>query len=93
MAERWILLNLLQLEIKRLNCSPTTPSTAMRERGLKLDRPHLVQARSMEARGLLPRDEAWEACAGVDDSWDLGFFFALHSVAGSTLTGSPSHRS
>jgi hypothetical protein len=47
----------------------------MPERGLKLDRLDMVQApfgklRSMEARGLLPRDEAW---AGVDDSWDLGF--------------------
>jgi hypothetical protein len=90
-AERWILLNLLQLEIKRLNCSPTAPSSTMPERGLTLDRPDMVQApsgklRSMEARGLLPRDEACEACAGVDDSWDLGFSFALHSVAGSTLT-------
>lgn len=31
MAERWILLNLLQLEMKRLNCSPTAPSTTMPE--------------------------------------------------------------
>lgn len=88
MAERWILLNLLQLEIKRLNCSPTAPSTTMPERGLKLDRLDMVQApsgklRSMEARGLLPRDEA---CAGVDDSWDLGFSLL------STLSPAPPSR-
>jgi hypothetical protein len=29
------LLNLLQLEIKRLNCSPTAPNTTMPDRGLK----------------------------------------------------------
>jgi hypothetical protein len=91
-------LNLLQLEIKRLNCSPTAPNNTMPDRGLESSTgPTWVQApfgklRSMEARSLLPRDEALGACAGVADSWDLGFSLPP-SVAGSTFAGSPSHRS